>query len=213
MTTTQDGLRIFISYAREDGKALAVRLRDDLQSQGYTPWLDMSDISGGAVWTERIEDAIEGCHIMLALLTHASFKSDNCRAEHLRAIRKGKRIIPILVQADADRPIHLEHLNYLDFADANRYSEKLRDLLSDVTAGQAFMPPGRVADAFKTRHAARAVVGEKRDAGAFRRHIADLRRSEWLGSRYWWAYFLFAFADMPAVVELLTVGALVSPAQ
>jgi hypothetical protein len=216
---TETTLRVFISYARQDGKELALRLHDDLKAVGYAPWLDLSEIQGGASWSEHIEDAIEACDVMLALMTAASYKSDYCRAEQLRAIRKGKRIIPLLGQPDSDRPIHLEPLNYIDFSDVDRYEEKLRDLLSDITAGRALRPPvpaqreQALTKLFKGRQGSRANIGEKRDASAFRRYIADLRRANWLGSRYWWPYFLFSFADMPAVVEMLKVGALLSPAR
>ena len=94
--TTND-LRIFISYAREDGRELAIRLRDDLTSSGYSVWLDVSEIAGGASWSQEIEEAIEGCDIALALLSHASYNSPYCRAEQMRAIRKGKRLIPVNV--------------------------------------------------------------------------------------------------------------------
>lgn len=212
-------LQVFISYARQDGKDLALRLRDDLQLVGYMPWLDLSEIQGGASWSENIEDAIEACDVMLALMSDGAYKSEYCRAEQLRAIRKGKRIIPLLVQPEADRPIHLEPLNYVDFSDPERYDEKLRDLLSDITAGRALRPPAQperqqaLTRMFKGRQGGRASVGEKRDGGAFRRYIADLRRAKWLGSRYWWAYFLFTYTDMPVVAEILKAGVLLSSAR
>lgn len=211
----EKALQIFISYARQDGKDLALRLRDDLKSVGYSPWLDLSEIQGGASWSENIEEAIESCDVMLALMSEGAYKSEYCRAEQLRAIRKGKRIIPILVQTDAERPIHLEPLNYVDFSDPERYDEKLRDLYSDITAGRALRPPSPQAltKMFKGRQGGRATPGEKRDAAAFRRYIADLRRARWLGSRYWWAYFLFTYADMPFVVDTLKAGVLRSPAR
>ncbi len=218
VTHSQDKLRVFISYAREDGKALALRLRDDLTSLGYSIWVDLREIGAGAVWSQDIEEAIESCHIMLALMSHGSFTSEYCRAEQLRAARKGKRIVPLLVQSDADRPLHLEHLNYLDFADEFLYDEKLRDLVSDLNAGQAFRAPrpasaSTVVDAFKQRHATRRTTGEKRDASAFRRHIQTLQRSPWLGSRYWWPYFLFRYVDISSMTAILEDGALKSTAR
>lgn len=218
MAASSDRLSIFISYAREDGKDLALRLRDDLQTMGYTPWLDLSEIAGGGVWSQNIEDAIENCDLMIALMSFGSYKSEYCRAEQLRAIRKGKRIVPVLVQKNADRPIHLEHLNYLDFSNSSRYDDQLRDLLSDISAGQAFRPQEKrdtqsLVNLFKARHGARTSTSEKRDTAAFRRHIADLRRSEWLGSRYWWTYFLFTCLDIMTVVDTLKAGALRSQAK
>ncbi|MCU0498825.1 MAG: DarT ssDNA thymidine ADP-ribosyltransferase family protein [Anaerolineae bacterium] len=210
---TSSTLKIFISYARIDGKTLALKLRDDLQAAGLAIWLDLSEIEGGAVWTEKIEAAIEECDLVLALLSHGSYKSEICRAEQLRAIRKGKRMIPLLVQPDADRPLHLEHINYLDFTKSERYSDSLRDLLSDLNAGRAFrdtpLPaPEQPASTLFEATPTKAGVGEKREAALFRRAIADLRQSSWLGARYWWTYFLFYCVDLTEVSTILSDGRL-----
>lgn len=220
-----DFLRIFISYAREDSSDLALMLRDDLQAVGHAAWLDMSEIAGGANWSAAIERAIEECDVALTLLSPASYESQYCRAEQLRALRKGKRVVPILVLHGSEIPLHLEHLNYLDFSDPSRYDSMLRDLLSDLTAGRAFMIPaanghgtgsaeksdGR-ASPFKLQRPTRKVVVEKRDAAAFRRHINELRQMPWLGSRYWWPYFLFTYADVHDVAQTLVEGTVRAPA-
>ena len=63
-------------------------------------------------WSQDIERAIERCEVVLALVSEGSYSSEICRAEQLRALRKGKRVIPLLAHAKAERPLHLEHLNY-----------------------------------------------------------------------------------------------------
>jgi hypothetical protein len=211
---SEAGLRIFISYAREDGAALALKLRDDLRAAGLSPWMDMSEIPGGDNWARAIEHAIEGCEVGLALCSHKSYQSNYCRAEQMRLTRKGKRIIPILVQNDADIPLTLEHLNYLDFSDAAAYGSNLRDLLSDLNVGRTFSAfSGDAAAAipkspFRASRSSRLSVPEKRDAPAFRRHLAELRREPWLGGRVWWTYFLYAYADLDDVTAALAAGAL-----
>jgi hypothetical protein len=84
-------LRVFISYARKDAADLAQRLRDYLESAGLTLWLDRARIEGGAVWSKEVEQAIDECDVAVALLSPGSYQSDICRAEQLRALRKGKR--------------------------------------------------------------------------------------------------------------------------
>ena len=216
---TEAGLRIFISYAREDGKQLALRLRDDLRAAGLSPWMDLAEIPGGDNWARTIERAIESCEVGLALCSHKSYHSNFCRAEQMRLSRKGKRIIPILVQKDADIPLTLEHLNYLDFSNPNAYSSSLRDLMSDLNVGRAYaaMAGEETEDApkslFKPSKTSRLSVPEKRDAPAFRRHLADLRREPWLGGRVWWTYFLYAYADLEEIVSTLANGKLAAPAQ
>lgn len=210
-------LNVFISYGRKDGRELAIRLRDDLQSAGCSVWLDLNEIVGGGDWSQQIEDAIEHCNVALALMSPASNESQWCRAEQLRALRKGKRVIPIRVTRDADPPLHLEHLNHLDFTDADRYAGMFRDLLSDITAGQAFQPAREIlavtggdSSPYKRRSAAAALNDEKRNAPAFRRHLKALRKENWLGARFWWPYFLFHFTDMTQLVDVLTADVLAS---
>ena len=216
MAADDKSLNIFISYGRADARELALRLRDDLMAIGYRVWLDVSEIPGGASWSQQIETAIESSDVVLALMSHASYDSQWCRAEQLRATRKGKRLIPVLVQATAERPLHLEHLNHLDFSDGARYDEMFRDLLSDITAGMAFRPPSpstrREESLFKTsRGASRRSSGEKRTAAAFRRALTKLRHEPWLGARYWWPYFLFHITGVHDVVDVLERGELRSP--
>jgi TIR domain len=88
-------LRIFISYARKDGASLASHLQHGLNPD-YDVWLDAARLEAGASWTLEIEKAIDRCDVLLALMTPGSYVSDICRAEQLRALRLGKRVIPLL---------------------------------------------------------------------------------------------------------------------
>jgi hypothetical protein len=45
-------LRVFISYARKDGAALAQRLQKDLNEKGFDAWLDTQRIGG--TWTRTV---------------------------------------------------------------------------------------------------------------------------------------------------------------
>lgn len=92
--------RIFISYAREDAVELAFRLRDSLIAAGHNAWMDTSEIHAGTSWSRDLEDAIERSDIVLALLSASAYVSEICRAEQMRAIRKNKRLLPIMVQSD-----------------------------------------------------------------------------------------------------------------
>lgn len=126
-----DAHKIFISYARKDGRDLALRLQNSLITHGYDVWLDTSEIDGGGSWGSEIERAIDECHTLLALMSPASYTSEICRAEQLRAIRKEKRIIPLLVHP-TDRPIWLETLNYRDFTHLDGYETALAQLHADL---------------------------------------------------------------------------------
>jgi hypothetical protein len=202
--------RIFVSYAREDASDLAMQLRDDLAAAGHDTWLDLAEIAAGASWARDIEEAIENCNVVLALLSAGSYVSDICRGEQLRAIRKGKRIIPVLVQLDADRPLHLENMNYVDFSDPARYQHALDNLLSYIETG--YIPHGH-ADSHRgegippmfppPKSPVTPATGLKRDTRAFHRYLEDLREEPWLGDRHWWTYSLFYYADVNDIADIL----------
>ena len=126
--------RVFLSYARIDGAALARRLQKDLTDQGFAAWLDKQRIAGGAVWTDVIESALDQAEYVVALLTQGSYVSEICRAEQLRALRKSKCVIPVMAQSGADVPLHLEAKNYRDFTIEARYPQAFAELLSDLHA-------------------------------------------------------------------------------
>jgi len=161
---------------------------------------------------------------MLALMSPASYHSQWCRAEQLRATRKGKRLIPLLAIAGAEVPLHLEHMNYLDFSEITRYDDMFRDLLSDITAGIAFRTPavsnatfgqgGGMAIApnpYKPSKIKGRYKDEKRTAAAYRRVLRSLRQEDWLGARFWWPYFLFYYTDLHSVIDILSQEELLSP--
>lgn len=102
---------VFLSYAHKDGATTAKDLFDSLQEANLDPWLDQDRLRGGASWSLEIEQALDDCDTVAAILTEGSYRSDICRAEQLRALRKGKRVIPVFV--DGDRPLYLEHLQYV----------------------------------------------------------------------------------------------------
>lgn len=215
--------KIFLSYAREDARDIALRLHEDLTAAGHDAWLDLSEIGAGASWSRDIELAIEAAEVVLVLLTNGSYVSEICRAEQQRALRKGKRVIPLMVQPDADRPLYLENLNYLDFTNPARYKDTFQDLLGYIATGHmpkrltASAQRGAGAGSTRITHAPAPApassMPQKRDARAFRRYLADLRDEPWLGARYWWPYFLFYFADIHEIAAVLTNGLLLPPIQ
>jgi len=127
--------KVFISYARVDGAALAERLETDLRAREHAPWRDRANIDGGDEWSLEIERAIDDCDGLVALMTSGLYASRVCRAEIRRALRKEKYLVPLLVQRDADRPLDLEARHYLDFTDAAGYESSLAALLQSIARG------------------------------------------------------------------------------
>lgn len=123
---------IFISSSHRDSRELALRLYADLTKDQYEVWLDLDRLQGGGSPLEEIERAIDRSHVMLALLSDHSFRSPICRSEHGRALRKGRRVIPLRVQIDVDSPLYFEELLYRDFHDAQHYARDYKRLREDI---------------------------------------------------------------------------------
>ena len=111
----------------------------------------MQRLQGGASWTADIEHAIDNSSVVLALLTAGSYVSDICRAEQLRSLRKGKRVIPVLAQPGADVPLHLEARNYRDLTTSIGYDRQFALLVADIAADAGVVePPSRFRSTYVT---------------------------------------------------------------
>jgi WD40 repeat protein len=124
--------KVFVSYSHHDGGPLAQRISQDLIRQGWDVWLDLARLTGGVSWTLDLELALDRSEIVLAILSRSSYLSDICRAEQLRSLRKGKCVVPLLAESDAERPIHLESKQYLDFSTSVAYDAAFASLLEAV---------------------------------------------------------------------------------
>ena len=104
--------------------------------------MDRARLTAGATWTKDIEAAVDAADVVLAVLTKGSYESDICRAETLRALRKGKRVIPVRGQFGVDVPLHLEAAQYRDLTNARNdasYGPVFEELLHDIHS-QASIP-------------------------------------------------------------------------
>jgi WD40 repeat protein len=127
----KSSLSLFISYAHGDAGLVAARLAEHLRAKGFDVWLDLERAKLGASWTRKIETGIDDADVVLALLSKGAFNSDICRAEQLRALRKKKRVVPVLIEKDADVPVHLETGQYLRLYEG-AYSDQLELLYAAI---------------------------------------------------------------------------------
>jgi WD40 repeat protein len=129
---TEKRLRVFLSYAHSDGRAAAQVVAAELSRANFEVWWDKARLQAGASWTAAIEGAIDSADVLVALLSKASYVSDICRAEQLRALRKSKRVIPVLLQKDADRPLYIETSQYLPLFDQSDYAKAIASLITSI---------------------------------------------------------------------------------
>jgi hypothetical protein len=64
--------RVFISYARADGRDFAERLHDALERRGISAWYDRRDLDENQDFTAAIEDEIEAATHVVVCITRAS---------------------------------------------------------------------------------------------------------------------------------------------
>ncbi|WP_199248296.1 toll/interleukin-1 receptor domain-containing protein [[Phormidium] sp. ETS-05] len=86
----------FISYGRADSKDFAAKLQQRLHAQGFEVWFDFNDIPLAVDYQNQIDDGIEKAHHFLFIISPHSVNSEYCQKEIQLAIKRNKRIIPLL---------------------------------------------------------------------------------------------------------------------
>src|SRR5919199_11680 len=95
----------FISYGRADSLAFGRKLYARLKEQGLNIWFDQNDIPLGVDFQNQIDDGIEKADNFLFIIAPHSINSPYCGKEIELAIRRNKRIIPLLHVEQIDRDI------------------------------------------------------------------------------------------------------------
>lgn len=131
---------IFISYRREDAAGHAGRLFDRLKARfgKAAVFMDVEGIDAGVDFVERIDAAVGGCEVLLAVIGRNWLEARNAqgmrrlddardfvRLETGAALTRGIRVIPVLVEgaqmpAEDALPVPLQGL-------ARRQAVELRD--------------------------------------------------------------------------------------
>ncbi|MEM9214798.1 MAG: TIR domain-containing protein [Cyanobacteria bacterium P01_F01_bin.150] len=96
---------VFISYGRADSKHFAKNLNDRLVELGYTVWFDFEDIPLGVDYQKQIDDGIEKADNFLFVIAPHATNSAYCRLEIELALKRKKRIIPLLHVENIDQEI------------------------------------------------------------------------------------------------------------
>ena len=98
-------LKVFISYARLDGAALAEELVTGLDLAGFAPFLDRHDIAAGEDWEARLGALIQSADTVVFIISAAAVKSERCEWEVDRTVELGKRLIPVKLIPMKDGPV------------------------------------------------------------------------------------------------------------
>lgn len=114
----------FISYGRADSKAFAQKLNHRLVEQGLEVWFDFDDIPLGVDYQRQIDDGIEKADNFLYIIAPHSVNSPYCGKEVDLALKRNKRIIPLLHVEKIDRATWQQRFPQGTDADWETYQAK-----------------------------------------------------------------------------------------
>src|SRR5262245_29221849 len=132
-----DGAHIFLSYYSGEAD-FALRLAADLKNAGVRLWVDRLDgIAVGDDWRRAIEQAVDGCAAIIAVLSPDYVASAYCRNELARADELKRPIFPVRLRPIPvqDWPIELQRTQYADFQnwlDEPNYQQQFAKLLKGL---------------------------------------------------------------------------------
>ena len=117
---------VFISYSRRD-VPFVDRLDAGLHAAGMTTWVDRGQLEGGQQWLRQIQKAIDGCVMMLVVLSPEAVQSEYVESEYHYAYQKHKIVIPLDYRT-CEVPMLLSRLQMVDFRTVP-YEQGLAQLL------------------------------------------------------------------------------------
>ena len=97
---------VFLSYRRNDTRRIAARIHEELEQQfgRDSIFMDVEQIPGGKPWRQQIDDALEGCHALVALIGTRWLEGrklddpdDMVRWEIEQALGRDIPVLPIVV--------------------------------------------------------------------------------------------------------------------
>ena len=129
---------IFMSYSSVEVD-FALKLAADLKNAGLNLWIDRLDIKLGDDWRRSLQNAVDECAALIAVVTPEYVASKYCQRELGRADRIARPIFPLLLRTipDTDWPLEIEREQYIDFCewrDEEHYQAKLDELVARFRA-------------------------------------------------------------------------------
>lgn len=88
--------RVFVSYRRDDSRAVAVQLHDELSGRGFDVFLDTHDILPGDVFQEMLWHRLADSDVVIMLDTKDYFGSKWTKQELGRSLAQGIQILRII---------------------------------------------------------------------------------------------------------------------
>src|SRR5712692_4944686 len=129
----QPAAKVFISYSRKDS-AFAEQLVAALGERHFAAYLDTKDIAPGEAWQQRLGKLILAADAVVFLLSPDAVTSPICRWEVEEAVRRQKRVLPVVYRATeiAAIPPQLAELNFIDMSAPGGLDRKIAVLAEAI---------------------------------------------------------------------------------
>jgi hypothetical protein len=129
-----DHVRVFISYAREDGREHARQLQAVLEAQGFVAWIDLRDLNPYNDFGVELERAIAASEYVIVCLTRSILDRDDSfvRREITYAQNQRKKILSLLLDGFPRERILISIVNftYLEIDDIEVQAAEIVEKLS-----------------------------------------------------------------------------------
>jgi len=192
-------MRVFVSYSHRDKEA-ARRIADDLRQRGISVLMDEDVVAPGEQWADKISDAFEESDAVIVLISRNTNESRFQTSEIAFAIARQRkapstRVIPVLIDREADLPFFLRDVLYCNLASEEQYESNFDSLVQALTRPQS-EPDLSESDR-------RRIEAIKTERVMLARHEAALAKRKAL----WMSTALGALASVMAAVVTFVVGA------
>ena len=92
-------VEIFISYSVRQSSSVAMLIWSELHRRGYSPFLDIRNLSGGDEWHGVLEKKVKGSDVFIVLLGPATLESEYVRDEIRWANDSSRtKVIPVALE-------------------------------------------------------------------------------------------------------------------
>ncbi|KAJ8312415.1 hypothetical protein KUTeg_009788 [Tegillarca granosa] len=130
---------LMISYSHQD-KEMMARLRDNLEANGITVWVDVIGLQAGVDFLSKIGQAIIDAKLFITLLSFSSIKSKYCKDEVALAYISQKAIFPVVItpqaellsEMDTGMKLQLATTPWNMFLDSDEFDKDFEKLLSKL---------------------------------------------------------------------------------
>ncbi len=128
--------RIFVSYARSDGKDVAREICDRLrEEENLKLWYDLADMEGGRDWWRQIAEAIDQVEHLVLIMTPNALTSEIVRREWRYARQVGCSVTPIMGGPELsfnDLPGWMRHHAFVEWWEPEAWTRLVRRLESEM---------------------------------------------------------------------------------